>query len=446
MALTIFTVTPTSTPGASSTPTTKTSAAKAPAPAPGAVIVSLSAAAWQIGLPSAQSGPGSDLVAQWRESLGDRDKADRSALAQLQALNKQMRSSRHDDASLRLQQLLEQYRTLRMLGGNPKALAELAKQIKAATNELSASSGDAASADPSADAAAGGATAAAAPTDATGETTAAVTVESAASGAVSIDTSNAGDVASTLPASDAAVATATSGDHGDGTDPSTSGEATASNPPPGRQADAVWQQLIQQVNDAGARAHRKANDEMLLAQARAALADLERMAKQAEAAKPTSRPRIAREIPAAAVSTRLSSSVSGTRPRLSSFLHGTFAYEARGPSAAARPSFAQEPGAPDHVTHSHCRRRRPSRSRARGVRAGAEQRAVDRRQGQALVPEAVERRQGGMGQGQGQVGHVQPARHPAAPQRTQELVVHLRLHEVVTDVRLSTHDSDLAKR
>ncbi len=283
MALTIFTGMPTSTPGAASAPTTKSAVPKASGPSAGTVIVSLSAAALQSSSASQQSGSGSDLIAQWRDALGDREKSDQSALTQLEALNKQMRSSRHDDASQRLQQLLAQYRLLRMFGGNAKALADLAKQIKAAASDLSAS-GDSASTDPSTDAAAG-TTTVAAPTDATGETTSTVPAESAASSAASTDTPDTGDVASMPTASDAAVAAAAPGDQGDDADPSTSGATDASIPPPGQRADAAWQQLVQQVNDAGARAQRKANDELLLTQARAAIADIERMAKQAEEAK-----------------------------------------------------------------------------------------------------------------------------------------------------------------
>jgi len=237
-----------------------------------------SSPAGQIGGPASSSPAqqSADLLTQWGNALGDRHKADLSALAQLQALNKQMRSSRHDEASLRLQQLLAQFRILRMLGGSAKAMADLAKQIKAAANDLSAS-GDAGSVDPSTDAA-GGADAASAPTDATGATAAGATAATTASA----DPANAGEAASTQPASDSAAPATAAADPGKDAGSSTSAATNASDPSQGQQAATVWQQLIQQVDEAGAKAKQKAEDELLLEQARAAIGQIERMAKRAE--------------------------------------------------------------------------------------------------------------------------------------------------------------------
>lgn len=216
------------------------------------VVVTLSALARQLGDSSSQTdaAQSSDLLAQWRNALTDRQKADLGALGQLQELSKQMRRARHGEASARLQQLLAQYRALRMAGVSAKALADLARQIKAAANELAASgeSGGAGLADPVG--------AEAAPTSAD------------AGGATAADASKSGGAAPPGQiAADAAVPATASGD---AAQPSTS------------RARGMWQQLVQQATEEGARAQERAEDELLLQQARAVIGQIERMIKQAE--------------------------------------------------------------------------------------------------------------------------------------------------------------------
>lgn len=240
-------------------------AAQRPGGAAAAVVVSLSAEAAQRG---STDGEQPDPVAHWREALTDRQKADENAIGQLMELNKQMRRSRHDQALQRLQQLLAQYRALRALGASAaKALSALAKDIKAAANELAAS-GD------------GGAGESA--TDTAGSVVAAASVAVTAGGTADIVAAvgASGNVAKAAPiTADAATPTASTGSEDERTSTSVPGEAAPSESTPSQ----AWaRQLIDQTVAAGAAARQRAQDDLLLQQARAALSDIERLAKQVD--------------------------------------------------------------------------------------------------------------------------------------------------------------------
>lgn len=229
-----------------------------------AVVVSLSAEAAQLG--SAVGAQAGDLVAQWREALTDRQKADENGIAQLTELSKQMRRSRHDQALQRLQQLLAQYRALRMLGASSaKALAALAKEIKAAANELAAG-GD--SGESSTD------TSGSVVATASAAGTAGVTADIVAAASAGADAARAGP-----GAADTAAPAASAGGPAKDTTASVPGDAEQSKPSP---SQARARQLIAQAEEAGARARQHAQDDLLLQQARAALGDIARLAKQVD--------------------------------------------------------------------------------------------------------------------------------------------------------------------
>ena len=82
-----------------------------------------------------------DLATRLQQALDDPQNPAASALRGLKQLNEQIRQSAHGAAGQRLQQLLKQFSILRLFNGSlsPRQLAELAKEIADAAQELASS-------------------------------------------------------------------------------------------------------------------------------------------------------------------------------------------------------------------------------------------------------------------------------------------------------------------
>lgn len=82
-----------------------------------------------------------DLAARLQQALDDPQNPVGSALSQLKQLNEQVRQANHDAAGQKLQQLLKQFSILRLFNGSlsPRQLAELAKEIADAAQQLASS-------------------------------------------------------------------------------------------------------------------------------------------------------------------------------------------------------------------------------------------------------------------------------------------------------------------
>jgi hypothetical protein len=262
------------------------------------VAISLSAKAQQLlGTAPTSVGTGSDspaatgsvpksidLIALLQQALGNSQNPDANALRQLTQLSAEIGQSNHDAARQKLEQLLKQFSILRLFKLSPRQLAELAREIAAAAQEL-ASSGTGAGV--------GAVTSANDFTTATA-TTADASDDADSAAAPTPDTVQAADAAATQSglqsgATDASsdgdqAAAASSGVLAGTADPSSPSSAPAdfSSQPDAAQRGAILDAILERGSQNAAQAGAKAADRSLLQQAAAAVSTIQGRIKQAE--------------------------------------------------------------------------------------------------------------------------------------------------------------------
>ena len=215
-----------------------------------------------------------DLIALLQQTLSNSQNPDANALRQLTQLSAEMRQSNHDAARQKLEQFLKQFSILRLFKLSPRQLAELAREIAAAAQEL-ASSG--AGADVGAVTSANDFTTATAATAAPAPDTvqaadAAATQSGLQSGAT--DASSDGDQA-------AAASSGVLAGTADASSPS-SAPADFSSQPDVAQRGAILDAILERGSQNAAQAGAKAADRSLLQQAAAAVSTIQGRIKQAE--------------------------------------------------------------------------------------------------------------------------------------------------------------------